>query len=118
MHFAQRADADDVLEAAVEQPREHPVDGGLEVGGGGPLLEADPQPGDRYLFSPGWSYWLVGYYWPAPDGSVVTTIDGLASGTRVWLIDLDRAGRDAVEDGVVVSRHPLANAEVVELRVG
>ena len=48
----------------------------------------------------------------------MTTIDGRASGTRVWLIDLDRAGRDAVEDGVVVSRHPLANAEVVELRVG
>jgi hypothetical protein len=82
------------------------------------VLQADQQPGDRYLFSPGWSYWLVGYYWPAPDGSVVTTIDGLAPGTRVWLIDLDRAGRDAVEDGVVVSRHPLANAEVVELRVG
>lgn len=88
-----------------------------DLRGAARVLEADQQPGDRYLFSPGWSYWLVGYYWPAPDGSVVTTIDGLAPGTRVWLIDLDRAGRDAVEDGVVVSRHPLANAEVVELRV-
>ncbi|MEI7992523.1 MAG: hypothetical protein WCH93_08830, partial [Actinomycetota bacterium] len=89
-----------------------------DLRGAARVLQADQQPGDRYLFSPGWSYWLVGYYWPAPDGSVVTTIDGLAPGTRVWLIDLDRAGRDAVEDGVVVSRHPLANAEVVELRVG
>jgi len=89
-----------------------------DLRGAARVLEADQQPGDRYLFSPGWSYWLVGYYWPAPDGSVVTTIDGLAPGTRVWLIDLDRAGRDAVDDGVVVSRHPLANAEVVELRVG
>ena len=89
-----------------------------DLRGAARVLEVDQQPGDRYLFSPGWSYWLVGYYWPAPDGSVVTTIDGLAPGTRVWIIDLDRAGRDAAEDGVVVSRHPLANAEVVELRVG
>lgn len=88
-----------------------------DLRGAARVLEADQQSGDRYLFSPGWSSWLVGYYWPAPEGSVVTTIDGLAPGTRVWLIDLDRSGRDAGEGVMVVSRHPLANAEVVELRV-
>ena len=89
-----------------------------DLRGAAKILEADQQPGDRYLFVAPWLGWLVGHYWQAPPDAVVTSLDGLAPGTRVWLVVLNpEPGSPPVKGGHVLSKHPLANIEVSELVV-
>lgn len=89
-----------------------------DLRGAARVLEAEQQPGDRYLFVAPWLWWLVGHYWQAPTDAVVTSLDGLAPGTRVWLVVLNpEPGVLPVKGGHVLSKYPLANIEVSELVV-
>ena len=89
-----------------------------DLRGAARILQADQQPGDRYLFVAPWLGWLLGHYWQVPSEAVVTSLDGLASGTRVWLVVLNPVpGVVPANGGRVVSRHSLTNIEVSELLV-